>query len=97
QDEEWRIELEKQLSSLKQESLITGWHQGKISPGTERANQINTHLNTASIILFLVSPDFINSDHCYDLEVKRAMERHEAGEARVIPVILRSTDWQRTP
>ena len=37
------------------------------------------------------------SDYCYDIEVKRAMKRHEAGEARVIPVILRPVDWKRAP
>jgi hypothetical protein len=37
------------------------------------------------------------SDYCYDIELKRALERHESNQARVIPVILRSVDWQRSP
>src|SRR5947209_11211551 len=37
------------------------------------------------------------SDHCYRVEVKRAIERHERGEARVIPVILRPVYWQGAP
>ena len=41
--------------------------------------------------------DFLASDYCYDVEVKRAMERHDAGEARVIPVILRPVDWKGAP
>src|SRR5436305_15151742 len=68
-----------------------------IFSGTEWKDEIDNHLNTASIILLLVSPDFVASDYCYGVEVKRAMERHEAGEARVIPVILRPTDWRETP
>src|SRR5207237_2712073 len=55
------------------------------------------HLNTARIILLLVSPDFIDSDYCYGVEMKRAMERHERGEARVIPVILRLVYWKKAP
>jgi hypothetical protein len=47
--------------------------------------------------LFLVSPDFLASPYCYDVEVARAMERHESGAARVIPVILRTCDWKRAP
>jgi tetratricopeptide (TPR) repeat protein len=45
----------------------------------------------------LVSADFIASDYCYDVEMQRAMARHEAKEARVIPVILRPADWQDAP
>lgn len=31
------------------------------------------------------------------MEVKKAIERHHAGEACVIPVILRSVDWSGAP
>lgn len=48
-------------------------------------------------ILLLVSADFLASDYCYDIEVKRAMERYESKEARVIPIILRECNWSRTP
>ncbi len=96
-DEKWRNELENQLSTLKRQGLIAGWHDRKISPGTDWANEIDTRLNAASIILLLVSPDFIASDYCYGIEMTRAMERHAAGEARVIPVILRPTDWKGVP
>jgi hypothetical protein len=40
-----------------------------------------------------LSADFLASRYCYEIELKRAMERHEAGEAVVIPVILRPCDW----
>ncbi len=49
------------------------------------------------IILLLVSQDFLASDYCYEKEMKRALERHEAGEARVIPIILRPTHLEVTP
>jgi hypothetical protein len=49
------------------------------------------------IILLLISIDFINSEYCYDTEMERAMERHQKGEARVIPIILRSCLWQYAP
>jgi len=65
--------------------------------GSEWAGQIDEHLNSARIILLLVSADFLASDYCYDIEMKRAMERHEAGEARVIPIILRTCDWTSAP
>lgn len=76
-DEKLRDRLEKHLSILKREGVISGWHDRKITGGKEWAGQIDEHLNSAHIILLLVSADFVASDYCYDVEVKRAMERHE--------------------
>ena len=58
---------------------------------------IDEHLNDAGIILLLVSADFLGSDYCYDVEMRRAMERDRDGTARVIPVILRPCDWVSAP
>ncbi len=94
EDEKLRNKLEMQLSLLRQQGHITNWHDRKINPGKEWANEINEHLITADIILLLVSPDFLASDYCYGIEMKRALERHEAGNAKVIPIILRKVHWQ---
>src|SRR5260370_21075981 len=96
-DKRLRDELEKHLSHLKRLDLIVEWHDRDISAGTEWEYEINAHLNSASIILLLISPDFIASEYCYSIEMTRAMERHEAGEARVIPIILRPTYWKSSP
>ena len=96
-DEELRDELEKHLSILKRQGVITGWHDRRIGAGREWEGEIDTHLDTAHVILLLISADFLASDYCYDKEMKRAMERHEAGEARVIPVILRPVVWRGAP
>ena len=45
----------------------------------------------------LVSAAFLASDYCYDIEMKRALEKHEKGEARVIPIIIRPIDWSGAP
>ena len=97
EDEELRTRLEKHLALLKRQGLIVGWHDHLISPGIEWAQEIDIHLNTADIILLLISPSFLASDYCYSIEMKRALERHEAGEARVLPVILRPVDWKEEP
>jgi len=96
-DEELRDELEKHLSILKRQGVIQSWHDRRIGAGREWEGEIDTHLNTAHVILLLISADFLASDYCYDVEMKRAMERHEAGEACVIPVILRPVDWRGAP
>jgi len=96
-DNKLRNELEKHLSLLKRQGEISAWHDREIGAGQEWAKEIDVHLNDADVILLLVSPDFMASDYCYDIEVKRALERHDAGEARVIPVILRPVDWHEAP
>jgi len=76
---------------------ITEWHDRDIQAGTNWEREIEVHISMASIILLLVSPDFINSDYCYGVEMQRALARHRSGEAYVIPIILRPVHWERTP
>jgi len=97
EDEPLLNELKKHLQPLQRQKLISTWHDRDISAGTEWEQKINQHLDTAEIILLLVSPDFMASDYCYDIEMKRAIERHERGEAKVIPIILRPVYWQGAP
>jgi len=97
EDENLRQELEKHLAILKWKQIISTWHVRQISAGMELAKEINTHLNSAHIILLLVSPDFMASDYCYEVEVRRAMERHALGEACVIPILLRPVVWDGAP
>ena len=96
-DEELREQLENHLAPLRREGILADWHDRKIGSGREWKGQIDEHLNTSHVILLLISSDFIASDYCYDVEMTRAIERHESGEARVIPVILRPVDWERSP
>jgi len=88
-DEALRNELEKHLSGLQRQGIISGWHRRSILASMETTQEIETHLDRASLILLLISPDFMASDYCYGIEMQRAMTRHEAKEARVIPVISR--------
>jgi hypothetical protein len=96
-DETLRDQLEKQLSMLKHQGIIETWHDRRIGSGSEIDQSISEHVEKDDIILLLVSADFLASDYCYNREMKRAMERHEAGDALVIPVILRACDWHAAP
>jgi hypothetical protein len=96
-DEALHDELAKHLKPLEREGVIRPWHDRKITAGREFGTAIDNVLEKAEIILLLISPDFVASDYCWSREMERAMERHESGEARVIPVILRPVDWHKTP
>jgi hypothetical protein len=95
-DEALRDELATHLRLLERRGLISSWHDRRISAGTEWKDEIDRHLKTADIILLLVSSYFINSDYCWDVELELAMQRHESGEARVIPIVLRPVNWRGT-
>jgi len=96
-DEDLRDQLETQLAALKRQGVIETWHDRRIGAGEELHYAIDDRINSCDVILLLVSPDFIASDYCYDVEMRRAMKRHEEGSATVIPVILRACDWHGLP
>jgi len=96
-DEAYLHELEKHLTNLKRENLISTWHDRKITAGEEWDKRIDHSLSNSDIILFLISPDFIASDYCIENEVTKAISMHNNKEATLLPVIIRPCDWQSTP
>ena len=85
------------LKPLERMGEIRVWHDRQIEVGTERYKAIETHLESAQIVILLISSSFLASDYSYSQEMRRALERQEHGEARVIPVILRHCAWRITP
>ena len=94
EDEQLREKLETALALLKRQQYIESWHDRKITAGKEWASQIDAHLAEADIVLLLISPDFMASDYCAEVELKTALERHNRRLARVVPILLRPTDWE---
>jgi formylglycine-generating enzyme required for sulfatase activity len=97
QDEALRKALDSHLKILERQGYIAAWHDRKIAPGAEWDAEISTYLEQADLILLLVSADFLASDYCWNIEIDRAIKRHEDGEAIVVPIILRPTDWEEAP
>jgi hypothetical protein len=79
EDEELLNKLKSHLRPLQREGLIDVWYDREISAGTEWEQEIKQRLDDAQIILLLVSPDFMDSEYCYSIEMKRALERHAKG------------------
>ncbi len=96
-DEGHRIELLKHFSGLLRQGVIKAWHDRLIPAGDDIDAQIEERLDSAEVVLLLVSPDFLASDYCYEVEMTRAMQRDSAGTARVIPVIVRYCAWKQMP
>ncbi len=96
-DESMAIELKKHLAVLTHKGTIKVWDHGSISPGTDWQQQMDTYLATAQMTLLLVSASFLASQYYYDKVIGKAIERHDRKQARVIPVLLRFSQWKDTP
>lgn len=90
-------EIKKHFSVLERSGLIAGWDDRMITAGSEWEGRILDALERADVILLLISADFLASDYCWDVEMRRALIRHSAEEALVVPIILRPCDWAEAP
>src|SRR5437762_4835878 len=97
QDETWVQELEKHLTLFQRQGIISTWHPRLIAAGSDWQEVIDVRLRSASIILLLISPDFLASDYCYGNEMKQALQREREKGVCVIPILLRPVDWQHAP
>jgi replicative DNA helicase len=96
-DESLRADLVSHMSLLKRQGLITDWYDRMIVPGQDGNKEIDSNLERADIVLFLVSADFIESLYCWEKELTRSLDRHEAGQTVVIPIIVRAVDLEGAP
>jgi hypothetical protein len=97
EDKAWLDELDRHLAPLKRAGWIVSWYDREIQPGLAWEKEIDAHLNTADIILLLISSVYMASDYAYGIEMQRALERHQLGEAQVVPILLRPTYWEGAP
>lgn len=96
-DQQYAQLLRAHLEALRRANVIEIWSDRVISAGTQWAEEIDSHLRSSQIILLLISADFLASGYCYGNEAKTALGMHDAGEATVIPIIVRPCMWQSTP
>lgn len=93
EDKDLQLRLRSHLATLRRSEKISDWSDQELLPGEVWEDKIVGKLRSADIILLLVSNDFIDSDFIWENELPIALERHERGEAIVVPVILRPCQW----
>lgn len=96
-DEEYKKELDKHFAPLRNNGRVETWNDRKLEAGSRLNEIIQEELNTSDIIIFMLSSDFLDSYYCYDIEMKKAIEREKRGECKIIPVIVRACMWDETP
>ncbi len=97
EDQEMLEHLKRHLMPLQRRSQITIWSDANLTAGVEWEKELHQHLESADMILLLLSPDFMASDHCYSTVMGRAIVRHNDGSAQVIPLLLRPVHWDDAP
>lgn len=97
EDKSLQVRLANNLANLRKQGVIRDWHDGHIVPGSVRRTEIQKHLDSAQIILLLISPDYMAADFCYSVEMKQAIARHKLRAVRVLPILLRPTDYEGAP
>ena len=84
--------MEIALKLLKRDELLSDWSDRAINPGSSINGKIKTNLDNSDIVVFLLSPDFINSDACF-YEWEYVKERSMREKVIRIPIILRECPW----
>lgn len=93
-DKEHRLELEKRLKLISRQFKVKAWTDAQLMAGGLVHEDIKHELVSADIVLLLISPDFMATDYCYEVELPLALERYQAKQNTVIPIIVRETpDW----
>lgn len=93
EDEEYKDQLVKQLSGLLRRGWVEEWNDRKITAGQQWETKIKNALNTAEVMLLLLSADAMASDYIYDEEMKQAIQRSKDGQLKILPIIIRSCDF----
>jgi hypothetical protein len=88
--------LKAHSSVLVREGRITLWYDREITAGGILSRQISAQLDASDLFIPLVSPDFLNSEYCYQREMRRAAERRRRGLIMIAPIILEPCDWMST-
>ena len=97
EDESLMDEVRRQLVVFDRQGLIRKWHDRLIPPGADWRGRNDERLANSDVILLFVSPNFFDSDYCYEAEMTEAMRRHQANSAKVVPIILRPCAWESAP
>ena len=91
EDADYWHQLQKHLAELQRQKVISTYHEGSMTAGSNIATEMQNYLQHADMVLLLVSPDFLASDQHYQY----AEQALQLGK-KVVPIIVRPCMWQDT-
>jgi formylglycine-generating enzyme required for sulfatase activity len=83
------------LAVFERNGAVRFWYDREITGGKDWDDEIRFNLKTADIVVLLISPEFFLSDYIHSVELTEAFQRDRAGEALVVPVILKKCLWHK--
>ena len=86
--------LRNNLRALERRGEIRFFDDHQVEPGDEWEETTARALSESDVILICVSDHLLGSEFIYRTEMMVAFEKHDAGTARVIPVILNYCCWE---
>jgi hypothetical protein len=91
EEEKWLNLLTTHLASLENDGLIEVWDDREIRAASEKTweAQLLPRLESAGIVVIILSPDFAKSRYCQEVELPRAIARKERRQALVFFVLAR--------
>lgn len=95
-DERFREALDRHLSPLLLLGRVETWHDRHIQAGSRLYETIQGNIETAHIVLMLVSADYLHSKSCQS-EMSIALKNSDEGTAVAIPIVVRACNWTILP
>lgn len=92
-DATFREGMDEALSLLRRNGLLKEWHDRNIVPGEKITTKILEALDSSDIVVFLLSPSFLNSDACVE-EWDHAKSLSQKSKKTLISIIVRDCPWQ---
>ena len=93
-DARYRQNMERALTQLRTKGWLQEWSDLEILPGRSISEKIREKMDESDIFVFLLSPDFIDSDECLK-EWRYAQQLSAEGKLIFrIPIILRACTWE---
>jgi hypothetical protein len=96
-DEKIIQKLDIHLATLKREGKIEAWRDQEILAGANLDQTISGELGASELFIAIVSPDYLNSNYCYEKEFQEALKLQAAGEIVIVPIIAEHCDWLNSP
>lgn len=94
-DEDWKDRLVTHLHVLQMQDMIDVWDDRRIELGDDWKPEIEEAINRASIVILMISANFLTSKFILDKEVPKFLERRTKGGFRVIPLIVKPCAWKQ--
>lgn len=93
-DQSHREGLEKHLKMLVRNKCIEQWYDSNIIPGSKYQKDIDKKLESADVVIFLVTANWLGSDACVD-EWNRSKEFAKfQPNKRLVPIIASKCAWK---